>query len=455
MFKSPLFWKIVTLGGAILLLLIPLTMVRQIIVERSDYRDEVEDAIRQSTSGPQKMVGPLIAIPVTEIYTSLEDGKEIQRKRSYIHFWLPESLIVEGNQNVEARKIGIYEGQVWHNDVSVKAEFNAERLSDLNHPNISIGKPFIVVGVGDARGIGVVKAPQVNGTSLAVEPGTGLDGRAQGIHIPLPDASWVEQNLSMALSLNLSGTGDFSVVPVGRNSEMTLTSNWPHPNFLGDFLPAKREISESGFKAQWQSSWFANNLGERFNDEKIGWLGMPAFSVAVATPADQYQLTDRATKYAILLIVLTFMSFFVLESMTNLRLHPMQYLLVGLSLVMFYLLLLALSEHIGFTAAWITASLVGALMNGVYLQAILQGWRNSILFTVALLGLDGVMWVLLRSQDSSLLLGTGVLLFALCGVMFLTRHLDWHSLAQPKTKPKSTELPELQPAQSDEFRLWK
>ncbi|MDH1754139.1 cell envelope integrity protein CreD [Citrobacter braakii] len=455
MFKSPLFWKIVTLGGAILLLLIPLTMVRQIIVERSDYRDEVEDAIRQSTSGPQKMVGPLIAIPVTELYTSLEDGKEIQRKRSYIHFWLPESLVVEGNQNVEARKIGIYEGQVWHNDVSVKAEFNAERLSDLNHPNISIGKPFIVVGVGDARGIGVVKAPQVNGTSLAVEPGTGLDGRAQGIHNPLPDASWAEQNLSMALSLNLSGTGDFSVVPVGRNSEMTLTSNWPHPNFLGDFLPAKREISESGFKAQWQSSWFANNLGERFNDEKIGWLGMPAFSVAVATPADQYQLTDRATKYAILLIVLTFMSFFVLESMTNLRLHPMQYLLVGLSLVMFYLLLLALSEHIGFTAAWITASLVGALMNGVYLQAILQGWRSSILFTVALLGLDGVMWVLLRSQDSSLLLGTGVLLFALCGVMFLTRHLDWHSLAQPKPKLKSTELPELQPAQSDEFRLWK
>lgn len=455
MFKSPLFWKIVTLGGAILLLLIPLTMVREIIVERSDYRDEVEDAIRQSTSGPQKVVGPLIAIPVTELYTSLEDGKEIQRKRSYIHFWLPESLVVEGNQNVEARKIGIYEGQVWHNDVSVKAEFNAERLSDLNHPNISIGKPFIVVGVGDARGIGVVKAPQVNGTSLVVEPGTGLDGRAQGIHIPLPDASWTEQNLSMALSLNLSGTGDFSVVPVGRNSEMTLTSNWPHPNFLGDFLPAKREISASGFKAHWQSSWFANNLGERFNDEKIGWLGMPAFSIAVATPADQYQLTDRATKYAILLIVLTFMSFFVLESMTSLRLHPMQYLLVGLSLVMFYLLLLALSEHIGFTAAWMTASLVGALMNGVYLQAILQGWRNSILFTVALLGLDGVMWVLLRSQDSALLLGTGVLLLALCGVMFLTRHLDWHSLAQPKPKPKSTELPEPQPAQSDEFRLWK
>lgn len=448
MFKSPLFWKIVTLGGAMLLLLIPLTMIRQIIVERSDYRSEVEDAIRQSTSGPQKVVGPLIAVPVTELYTELEGDKQIQRKRSYIHFWLPESLVVEGNQNVEARKIGIYEGQVWHNDLSVKAEFNAERLSDLNHPNVSVGKPFIVVGVGDARGIGVVKASQINGTSLAVEPGTGLDGRAQGIHIPLPDAGWAEKNLSVVLSLNLSGTGDFSVVPVGRNSEMTVTSNWPHPNFLGDFLPAKREISESGFKAQWQSSWFANNLGERFGDEKIGWQGMPAFSVAVATPADQYQLTDRATKYAILLITLTFMSFFVLESMTSLRLHPMQYLLVGLSLVMFYLLLLALSEHVGFTVAWITASLVGALMNGVYLQAILQGWRNSLFFTAALLGLNGVMWVLLRSQDSALLLGTGVLLLALCGVMFLTRHLDWHRLAQPKPKKENA-------TEDDELRLWK
>jgi inner membrane protein len=134
--------------------------------------------------------------------------------------------------------------------------------------------------------------------------------------------------------------------------------------------------------------------------------------------------------------------------MTSLRLHPMQYLLVGLSLVMFYLLLLALSEHIGFTAAWIIASLIGALMNGVYLQAVLQGWRNSILFTLALLALDGVMWVLLRSQDSSLLLGTGVLLLALCGIMFLTRHLDWHALARPKAK-------ETQPVENDEFRLWK
>lgn len=111
MLKSSLFWKMTTLFGAVLLLLIPIMLIRQVIVERADYRSDVEDAIRQSTSGPQKLVGPLIAIPVTELYTVQEEDKTVERKRSFIHFWLPESLMVDGNQNVEERKIGIYTGQ--------------------------------------------------------------------------------------------------------------------------------------------------------------------------------------------------------------------------------------------------------------------------------------------------------------------------------------------------------
>ncbi|MBK0278533.1 inner membrane CreD family protein, partial [Salmonella enterica subsp. enterica serovar Infantis] len=293
MLKSPLLWKMITLGGAMILLLIPLMMVRHTIVERADYRSHVENAIRQSTSGPQKVVGPLVAIPVTELYTVLEEEKEVQYKRSYLYFWLPESLLVEGNQNVEARKIGIYQGQVWHTDMAIKAEFDVARLHELNRPNITLGKPFIVVGVGDARGISAVKAPQVNGETLTVEPGTGLPESREGIHIPLPDSQWATRNLTLAMSLNLSGTGSFSLVPVGRSSEMTLTSNWPHPNFVGDFLPGKREISGSGFQAQWQTSRFATNLGEQFADaQKVDWDNLPAFSVAVSTPADQYQLTD-------------------------------------------------------------------------------------------------------------------------------------------------------------------
>ncbi len=342
MLKSPLFWKMTTLFGAVLLLLIPIMLIRQVIVERADYRSDVEDVIRQSTSGPQKLVGPLIAIPVTELYTVQEDDKTVERKRSFIHFWLPESLMVDGNQNVEERKIGIYTGQVWHSDLTLKADFDVSRLSELDAPNITLGKPFIVISVGDARGIGVVKAPEVNGTALTIEPGTGLEQGGQGVHIPLPEGDWRKQNLKLNVALNLSGTGDLSVVPGGRNSEMTLTSNWPHPSFLGDFLPAKREVSESGFQAQWQSSWFANNLGERF-----------------------------------------------------------------------------------------------------------ASGNDTMLFTLALLLLDGVMWGLLNSADSALLLGTSVLVVALAGMMFVTRNIDWYAFSLPKMKA-SKEV-----TTDDELRIWK
>ena len=436
MMKSPLFWKASTLIGCIVLLLIPLTLVSMLVNGREGYRSDVEDALRQSTSGPQKLVGPLIAIPATEIYTRIEEGKEVEHKRSFIHFWLPESLMVDGNQNVESRKIGIYEGQIWHNDIGLKAQFDSSKLESLQGENIILGKPYIVVGVSDARGIGTVTASIDKGDALTVEPGSAVSGDLQGLHIPLSEGVLQQGKLNVDLSLQLSGTGSFSVVPLGRNSELSLQSNWPHPGFVGSFLPVTRKISDTGFQAQWKSSWFANDLGSQFSDTgRVPWYNLKAFSVSVATPADQYQLTDRALKYAILLIVLTFMAFFIFETLTALQLHPMQYLLVGLSLVLFYLVLLALSEHIGFTPAWIAASLVGALMNGTYLQAVLKGWRNSLLFTGALLGLDGVMWFLLRSEDSALLLGTGVLLIALFAVMFLTRKFDWYSLSPPQAPP--------------------
>ena len=450
MMKSPLFWKVSTLLGCILLLLVPLFMVSNLISERESYRNDVEHSLRQSTSGPQKLVGPLIAIPVTEVFYKLEDEKKVEYKKSYLHFILPESLLVEGNQRVESRSIGIYDGQIWNTDLKIKAQFSTEKMAQLKGETMTLGQPFLVIGVGDARGIGTVKVAKINGEALSVEPGTGVYGTLAGIHIPLSDKALEPKTLALDMSFNLAGTGSFAVVPVGRNSEMTLSSNWPHPGFMGYYLPVKHQISESGFQANWQSSWFANNMQSWFAEgESPEWSSIPAFSVTVATPADQYQLTDRAIKYAILLIALTFMAFFVFETLTGLRLHPMQYLLVGLSLVLFYLVLLALSEHVGFTPAWIMASLVGAMMNGVYLQAVLKSWRRSGVFILALLGLDVVMWFLLRSEDSALLLGAAVLAMALFAVMYLTRHLDWYTLSQPK-RP----VPPVEP-DADTMRVWK
>ncbi|HHD7450744.1 TPA: cell envelope integrity protein CreD [Klebsiella pneumoniae] len=451
MLKSPLFWKITTLIGCIVLLSLPLMMVRELINERADYRSEVVDAIEQSTSGSQKLAGPLIAIPITETLTRMENQKEVNYQRSWVYYWLPESLAVTGKQTVESRRVGIYSGQVWHNALQIKASFDPLRLAALRKTNIVLGQPLLVVSVGDARGIGAIHAPEVNGNVLSVEPGLGISGDGAGIHMPMPALAEDNKPLEIAFSLDLNGTGEFSLVPLGRNSELQLTSNWPHPGFLGSFLPTQREVSAAGYRAHWQSSWFANDMGSYFKDDmEIPWSRLPAFSADVMSLADQYQLTDRATKYAILLIGLTFMAFFVFESLTRRPLHPMQYLLVGLSLVLFYLVLLALSEHIGFTAAWLAASLSGAVMNGIYLQAVLRGWRNSLLFVAALLLLDGVMWFLLHSKDSALLLGTGVLALALSVLMFLTRRVDWYALSLPKGT-----VPPTPAADDDKLRLWK
>ncbi|HBX5847105.1 TPA: cell envelope integrity protein CreD [Klebsiella pneumoniae] len=449
--KSPLFWKITTLIGCIVLLSLPLMMVRELINERADYRSEVVDAIEQSTSGSQKLAGPLIAIPITETLTRMENQKEVNFQRSWVYYWLPESLAVTGKQTVESRRVGIYSGQVWHNALQIKASFDPLRLAALRKTNIVLGQPRLVVSVGDARGIGAIHAPEVNGNVLSVEPGLGISGDGAGIHMPMPALAEDNKPLEIAFSLDLNGTGEFSLVPLGRNSELQLTSNWPHPGFLGSFLPTQREVSAAGYRAHWQSSWFANDMGSYFKDDmEIPWSRLPAFSADVMSLADQYQLTDRATKYAILLIGLTFMAFFVFESLTRRPLHPMQYLLVGLSLVLFYLVLLALSEHIGFTAAWLAASLSGAVMNGIYLQAVLRGWRNSLLFVAALLLLDSVMWFLLHSEDSALLLGTGVLALALSVLMFLTRRVDWYALSLPKGT-----VPPTPAADEDKLRLWK
>ncbi|HGT3058835.1 TPA: cell envelope integrity protein CreD [Klebsiella pneumoniae] len=451
MLKSPLFWKITTLIGCIVLLSLPLMMVRELINERADYRSEVVDAIEQSTSGSQKLAGPLIAIPITETLTRMENQKEVSYQRSWVYYWLPESLAVAGKQTVESRRVGIYSGQVWHNALQIKASFDPLRLAALRKTNIVLGQPRLVVSVGDARGIGAIHAPEVNGNVLSVEPGLGISGDGAGIHMPMPALAEDNKPLEIAFSLDLNGTGEFSLVPLGRNSELQLTSNWQHPGFLGSFLPTQREVSAAGYRAHWQSSWFANDMGSYFKDDmEIPWSRLPAFSADVMSLADQYQLTDRATKYAILLIGLTFMAFFVFESLTRRPLHPMQYLLVGLSLVLFYLVLLALSEHIGFTAAWLAASLSGAVMNGIYLQAVLRGWRNSLLFVAALLLLDGVMWFLLHSEDSALLLGTGVLALALSVLMFLTRRVDWYALSLPKGT-----VPPTPAADDDKLRLWK
>ena len=288
-----------------------------------------------------------------------------------------------------------------------------------------------------------------------------VSGLSQGIHAPLTLASLQKEGLTADFTLNLAGTSSLSLVPVGRSSELLLQSNWPHPNFLGNFLPDERKVTDKGFSARWRSTWFANNINSAFmydngimEEEKL-----PTFTTSLIEPVDHYQLTERAVKYAVLFLGLTFMAFFLFETLTGLRVHPIQYLLVGAALVLFYLILLAFSEHLGFDVAYLLASVACSGLIAFYLSAVLRGMRRGMLFAASLLLLYGILYMLLQSEDNALVLGSVLLFGVLAGIMLLTRKLDWYQVADPARLKGNAAEPETAetPASNGEsrFRLWK
>lgn len=484
MFKSVLFWKIVTLLGLMLLMMIPKGMLLHVIDERSGYRQSVIDKVSDSTSRSQKILGPLIVVPYREWVETEVDGKKQGKWTHFYHYILPNVMTVKGTPDVEVRQLGIYKTQVYQGEFDFHGEFEVSSLDDLDREGVIIGKPSLVLALSDARGIQRISPLSVGKTKINFEPGAFSGHSVQGVHAPLTIEQVLQGKFDVDFTMSLAGTTSLSVVPVGRNSELTLQSNWPHPNFVGNFLPLQRKVDEKGFRAHWSSNWLANSMNTNFTggDAAFHFGSLPAFTTSLIEPVDHYQLTERAIKYAILFIGLTFFSFFLFESLTSLRLHPMQYLLVGAALVLFYLMLLAFSEHIGFTLAYLLASLSCSLLIAIYLSAVLGGWLRGTLFACGLLLLYGILFGLLQSEDNALLLGAGLLFVVLTVVMLLTRRLDWYQVADTqrltewrapepsaeespsKTAPEGESMKDdnkkddhvkKDANEKDEFRLWK
>lgn len=269
-----------------------------------------------------------------------ERYSEKRQRRGRLYF-LPERFVLEGQVGTELRARGIYEARLYRSDSQVSGHFRLPaRLGlgdDLGFYRFE--KPFLSVGISDIRGISNDLQLRLNGQTQSFAPGSGDDNFGAGVHAPLPalDAQ-SGQTLDFAFDLKLQGTEQLSVVPVGRDSRVKLSSDWPHPSFVGEYLPSRREISDKGFSAEWQTSFFATNLEEALRDcvgaERCQALFGRNFGVSFVDPVDQYLKTDRAIKYALLFIALTFATFFLFEVLKRLAVHPMQYALVGLLLAL-------------------------------------------------------------------------------------------------------------------------
>ena len=439
--KKTLGLKLGTIALLAIGLLIPLMMIGGLISERQSLRDSVIDDIAKSSSYAQQISGPVLVVPYrkTERVWKTQDGNSFQEARTYTSYlaFLPETFNLDADVKTEQRSRGIYEARLYHAQSRVSGQFripaNWGIENDLD--DYRFETPFIAVGINDIRGIQNGLQLQLNDRTLDFTAGSGLDWMGGGVRAMVPGLDDKQEiRLDYAFDLKLQGTGELHVVPVGRSSTVNVSANWPHPSFIGNYLPNNREITDKGFNAHWQTSFFSTNLEDALarcvaSDKCADFQGR-RFGVSFVDPVDQYLKSERAIKYALLFIALTFAGFFLFEVLRDLSVHPIQYALVGGALALFYLLLLSLSEHIGFGLAYLLSASGCVLLIGFYLAHVLRSPARGYAFAGGLAVLYGLLFGLLSAEDYALLMGA-LLLFALLGAfMVLTRRLDWYRAGQ-------------------------
>jgi len=436
--------KLAAVGFLGLLLLIPLALIRGLVAERQGERDEVLQDIARSSSHAQHLTGPLLVVPYRKTVrqeklhpTTGQPYVETTEQRGRLYF-LPESFALDGHVVTEERRRGIYRARLYHsrNELSGAFDLPARYGIDEAYADYRFDPALLTLGISDIRGIEKDVRLRWNGRELPFAAGGADDLVANGIHAVLPplDPAAV-QRFDFELVLELQGTSQLSVSPVGRDTRVQLSSDWPHPSFVGDYLPVEREVGPRGFTARWQTSFYATNLeqelGACVRSGACDVFHARGFGVRLVDPVDQYLKSDRAVKYAVLFVALTFAAFFLFEVLGRLAVHPVQYGLVGLALAVFYLLLLSLSEHVEFALAYGVSASACVLLIGFYVSHVLRGWRRGAGFTAGLAGLYAVLYGLLVAEDYALLLGSLLVFTLLAAVMALTRKLDWYALTEP------------------------
>lgn len=442
------FVKLATLALLVLLLLIPVARVTGLVRERMGRQSEVASEIAGAWGGGQTLIGPLVTVPykVTREWETVEQepgrrgepGAAVRRTGTtttdHLLHALPAEVAWQVRVEPEIRRRGLFEVVVYEARLAVTGVFELPRPETADgEVRVDWERAALDLGVPDVRGLQQRARLTWGGREVEFLPGAGAAAVVgPGIHAPLPELAGAApgDRVPFSFELVLRGSGDLRFLPAGEETRVAIASPWRSPGFGGAFLPAEREIGPDGFTASWRVPYFGRAYGQTWTGDAVtaGDLHGSAFGVSLVLPADAYQQTERSVKYAVLFILLTFGTFFLLELLSPERLHAMQYLLVGFALCVFYVLLLALGEHLGFATAYAAAAAATALLIAGYSWSILASRRWAAVVLAALSGLYGYLYVLLRLEDFSLLLGALGLFAAIGLLMRLTRHLDWYTL---------------------------
>lgn len=414
--------RIFSITILVLLLMIPNSMIRDIIRERQQTSHQAIQEVSSKWGYGQTVVGPVLSIPYLT-YTEDKEGKRTYTKR-WSHF-LPDDLDVDANVKSDIRKRSIYEVVVYSSDMKISGKFKRPDPTVLGISNdMFLPKEAIIsMGIPDMRGIGE-KVKLTFGDTLA-EFGSGIpttDVFSEGISVRMPLSEANE--FTFSIGLDLRGSQSLSFVPLGRATKVDLKSDWPHPSFNGAFLP-DHEIGIDGFNATWKVLDLNRNFPQQWKGKRTG-IYDSSFGFELFMPNDHYQQSMRSAKYAILFISLTFMVFFFMETVNKKRIHPIQYILVGLALSIFFVLILSLSEFIGFSGAYLVGAVATTLLIGVYSSSILTSFRLTAVLGGLLTLMYGFIYVILQLEDTALLVGSIGLFIILATVMIWSRKVDWY-----------------------------
>jgi len=407
-----------------LILLIPANMIMGLIREREQRHDETISEVTAVWGKEQILCGPVLTIPIKAKGKTGQD--EYGTATRYAHF-LPENLRVEGTLEPEVRYRGIYQVVAYRTKIHVSGNFSGIDVTKLNlkQDDIEGNSAFIEIGIPDMRGINHEIRLHLGDSILPVIPGIPSKELSEsGVHCQIPVTPMFSGNF--AFDLDLNGSSSLSFIPLGMKTEIRLSSVWNDPSFTGAFLPDERKIDKNGFTAEWSILQVNRNfpqqwIGNQYSAEES------SFGVALITPVDTYQKSMRSVKYAILFISLTFLVFFFSEVFTKLRIHPVNYLLVGIALCVFYSLLTAMAEHLAFTEAYLISSLIIIAMIGMFAHSLYKRRKVTTIVILSLVSLYTFLFVILQLTDYSLLLGNIGLVLVLAMVMYFSRKVDWYS----------------------------
>jgi inner membrane protein len=474
--------KLVIISVLLVLLLIPSSMVESLITERAENRDAATAEISSQWGGPQLVLGPVLVLPYS-LYATDEKGN-ITETVHYLSL-LPDTLNTTGELAPERRHRGIYEAVVYRASLHVRGGFQAPPLADLGVSEKAIhwAEAFVAVGISDMKGIRNGLSVRWDGQLRPVEPGLPAnevlprgtapstttqvmavanerrrlskyqgddDDETQGhaanglnALVPVPDAAALARRHTFAFDLDLNGSNGLLLAPLGRQTNLHLSAPWADPSFIGAFLPTRRTLAAGQFSADWQVLHLNRNYPQHWTDlSPRPDVDESTFGVRLLVPINEYQKTMRAAKYALLPLTLTFLIFFFVEVLNRRRFHPFQYILVGLALVIFYVLLLALSEQMPFNAAYGIAAAVIVGLVTAYAAASFRQRRLAVITAGVLTLVYSFVFVVLQLQDYALLVGSLGLVVVLGAVMFLSRNVNWYSPAEepdtPATEPATT-----------------